>query len=87
MTKQQIELSPVQALLLIGLFGAYGTFVPSPWDIGETILYAINDASTCTTDFCKVNMNRILNYYHLGTFMMMPSGFGLAAYMYKTNKG
>ena len=85
MTRQPIELSPFQSLLVIGLFGVYGTFVPSPLDIGETILYTINDASTCNTDFCVENMNKILNYYHLGTFMMMPIGFGLAIYVKKTN--
>jgi hypothetical protein len=86
MTEQQIELSPVQALLIIGLFGVYGTFVPNPWDIGETILSAVNYASTCTTDFCKENSDRLLKYYNLGTILMMPSGFGLALYVYKNNR-
>ena len=84
MKKQpDIQISNVQALILVGIFGVYSVVLPSPLDIGELILYAINDTSTCATDFCKDNMNKILNYYHLGTFMMIPSGFGFAIIVHK----
>jgi hypothetical protein len=78
-----IQLSNIQALILVGIFGVYSIVLPSPLDIGELILYSIYDTSTCTTDFCVDNMNKILNYYHLGTLMMIPSGFGLATYLHK----
>ena len=78
-----IQLSPFQALIIIGCFGVYGTFLPSPIDIGELIVYSVYDSLHCTTEWCQETMDRILLYYNLGNVMMIPGGFGGAFYIKK----
>ena len=80
---EQIHISLFQALLLIGCFGFYGTFIPSPYDLGELILNSLYENSTCLNDFCQQNMDRLLFTYHLATSILMIAGFGGAIYVKK----
>jgi len=80
---EDIRLSQFQALILVGCFGVYGTFIPSPIDIGELIVYSFYNSAPCITEWCQEMMDRILAYYHIGTFIMIPGGFGTAFYVKK----
>lgn len=80
------QLSPFWTLMVIGLFGVYGTFVPSPYDIGELLVYSIYNATACLTDWCQETKDSVLTYYELGMVIMMPGGFGGAWYVKKNER-
>lgn len=70
----EIQLSPFQALMLVGMFGVYGTLIPSPYDIGELLVHSVYDATTCPSEWCQEMKDRVLSYYYLGTMIMMVGG-------------
>ncbi len=51
-------------LLSFAIGGFFMLFVPSPIDIGESIL--VNLGNNCQTEQCIQTSNNLLNSYHIG---------------------
>jgi|APSaa5957512535_1039671.scaffolds.fasta_scaffold03375_12 hypothetical protein len=63
-------MSQKKFLVLIGLIlgGFFMLFIPSPLDIGESILLQM--AKSCQTEQCIQNSNNLLNSYHAGGLIL-----------------
>jgi len=65
--------------LIVGvLVGLFMLLIPSPIDIGETILLQIADLDLCKTDQCVQNQNNLLSTYNFaGGIIALLSFIGL----------
>jgi len=62
----------IGVLVAFIITGFFMVGVPSPIDIGETILISL--ASNCQTEQCIENSNTLLNYYHIGGLILGLGG-------------
>ncbi len=57
-------------LITFIISGFFMGFVPSPLDIGETILIQLSNTGICQTEQCIQNQTNLLSYYNLGGFII-----------------
>ena len=79
-------MSPQKFIVLIMgmIVGFFMLLVPSPIDIGESILLQITNLDLCTSEQCVENQSRIISYYNIGGMII---GIGSIIGLFKGFRG